>query len=90
MSVVQLMHRRLLKGEQWRWYLSDVLLPGAGAVLVALAASLAPVPSTRLGALALVAAVYAVAASVAAASAPVSREMIRARLFRRLWPTSPL
>ena len=89
-SVVQLMHRRLLKGEQWRWYLSDVLLPGAGAVLVALAASLAPVPSTRLGALALVAAVYAVAASVAAASAPVSREMIRARLFRRLWPTSPL
>jgi O-antigen/teichoic acid export membrane protein len=24
---VQLMHRRLLKGEQWRWYLEDVGLP---------------------------------------------------------------
>lgn len=24
---IQIMHRRLLKGEQWRWYFQDVLLP---------------------------------------------------------------
>lgn len=37
--VIQLMHRRLLKGEQWRWYLEDVGLPLAvsvGAALICL------------------------------------------------------
>ncbi|HYJ85604.1 MAG TPA: oligosaccharide flippase family protein [Pyrinomonadaceae bacterium] len=33
---IQLMHRRLLKGEQWRWYLVDVGLP----LMVALASAL--------------------------------------------------
>lgn len=79
-SIIQLMHRRLLKGEQWRWYLSDVLLPGAGAVAVALAARLVPPATTRLGALALVSAVYAAAAAVAVASTPVAREALGGRI----------
>ncbi len=90
LSVIQLMHRRLLKGEQRRWYLSDVLLPGAGAVAVGLGAKLLPSPSTRLGALVFVAAVYALAASVAALSAPVSREVIVGRLLGRARPRRAL
>jgi hypothetical protein len=46
---IQLMHRRLLKGEQWRWYLEDVGLPLAvslGAALFCLA--LAPTDGPRL------------------------------------------
>ncbi len=30
----QLIHRRLLKGEKWRWYYEDVLLPLAATLLV--------------------------------------------------------
>jgi len=32
---IQIMHSRLLKGEQWRWYLYDVALPLITAVTVA-------------------------------------------------------
>ena len=32
---VQLMHRRILKGEQWKWYFVDTGLPFLAAVLVA-------------------------------------------------------
>jgi O-antigen/teichoic acid export membrane protein len=32
----QLMHRKILKGELWRWYLEDLLLPFSGAFAVAL------------------------------------------------------
>jgi hypothetical protein len=35
---VQLMHQRLIPYEKWRWYLSDVLVPIAAAVGVALLA----------------------------------------------------
>ena len=35
---VQFMHRRLIPGEKWRWYLADVLLPVAGTAAVALLA----------------------------------------------------
>ena len=34
---VPLMHRRLLRSEQWRWYTRDVLLPMSGAAIVATA-----------------------------------------------------
>jgi O-antigen/teichoic acid export membrane protein len=33
----QLMHRKILKGEAWKWYFEDLLLPFSGAFLVALA-----------------------------------------------------
>ncbi len=47
---VQIMHRRLLKAEKWRWYGADVLLPTLGAVGIAMASRLiAPTPlSDRL------------------------------------------
>ena len=32
---LQIMHRRLLKGEQWRWYAIDVGLPLTAALIVA-------------------------------------------------------
>ena len=32
---IQIMHSRLLKGEQWRWYLNDVAVPLLTAVTVA-------------------------------------------------------
>jgi len=32
---IQIMHRRILKGEQWRWYFEDLAIPFMTAVLVA-------------------------------------------------------
>jgi len=40
---IPLMHRRLLPGEKWRWYMQDTLLPGLGAcVALALMAPFRP------------------------------------------------
>jgi O-antigen/teichoic acid export membrane protein len=33
--IIQIMHSRLLKGEQWRWYLNDVGMPLMAALFVA-------------------------------------------------------
>jgi O-antigen/teichoic acid export membrane protein len=35
---IQLMHRRLLRQEKWRWYFADSSLPVAGAIAVTLVA----------------------------------------------------
>ena len=32
---VQIMHSRLLKGEQWRWYFNDIALPLVSALIIA-------------------------------------------------------
>lgn len=32
--LIQIMHRRLLKGEQWKWYFQDVLLPLGVSILI--------------------------------------------------------
>lgn len=45
--VVPLMHRRLLRGQHWRWYREDVLAPGLGALLVGLLARLVTPPTPR-------------------------------------------
>jgi O-antigen/teichoic acid export membrane protein len=37
---IQFMHRRLIPGEKWTWYLADVLLPLGGALAVVLSARL--------------------------------------------------
>jgi O-antigen/teichoic acid export membrane protein len=42
---IQFMHRRLIPGEKWRWYLADVLLPVSGAIGVMLAAQRFQPPS---------------------------------------------
>jgi O-antigen/teichoic acid export membrane protein len=79
---VQLMHRRLLPGEKWRWYWEDVGKPMlAASLIVALGrgiidASMSPL---RLG-ISLVA-VAASAVSVCVLSVP----HIRAGLLQRIW-----
>lgn len=42
MISVQLMHRRILKQEKWRWYGSDIILPVFGALAVAVPAFFLP------------------------------------------------
>lgn len=42
---IQLMHRRLISGEKWRWCFSDVLLPVSGAIGVMLVAQWLQPPS---------------------------------------------
>jgi hypothetical protein len=45
---IQMMHRRILKGEQWRWYFEDLALPFTVAILVAGTAKLLlPAGGTR-------------------------------------------
>lgn len=34
-TLIQIMHRRILKGEQWRWYFEDLAVPLIPALLVA-------------------------------------------------------
>lgn len=43
---IQLMHRRILKGQQWKWYFEDLLLPGVGAFAVAITGKLLLSPAT--------------------------------------------
>jgi O-antigen/teichoic acid export membrane protein len=80
--LVQLMHRRVLKGEQWRWYRAAVFTPAAGAVAVSLLARLVTRPTSRLGSLLFIGVVYGLAAGVAALTSPVAREAIGALLLR--------
>ncbi len=48
-TLIQLMHRRILKGEQWRWYFEDLSLPFVVALLIAGTGKLLlPANSTRL------------------------------------------
>lgn len=37
---IQIMHRRLLRGQKWRWYKQDVIQPASGAILVGLVSRL--------------------------------------------------
>jgi O-antigen/teichoic acid export membrane protein len=77
---IPLMHRRLLRGEMWRWYGRDVALPLAGALLVALPARIwvpLHLPRVELGlALALILCLAAAAAALAASE-------LRKELFSR-------
>lgn len=40
LMVVQIMHRRLMLAEKWRWYLFDLVLPISGSVVAALVATI--------------------------------------------------
>lgn len=72
---VQLMHRRLLKKEAWRWYSRDVGLPMMAALACAgLGRWLLPAPASRLGTLGLVAGLTAASLAASALAAPAVRE----------------
>lgn len=81
---IRLMHRRLLRGEMWRWYLVDVGMPLAGALLV-----VTPfrywlhVPSGRLPTLLTLMFVGAMTVVGAGLAAPAVREMALSGWRRR-------
>jgi O-antigen/teichoic acid export membrane protein len=72
--VIPVMHTRLLRGEQWRWYLVDVALPlgGLAAVVVPLRVLLHP-HGGRLEDAAYLAAIVIAAMTAAAAAVPPLR-----------------
>jgi len=77
---ISLMHRRLLRGEKWRWYRQDVAIPLAAATGVALLGR-ALVPD-HLGRIAEFAALFLISGSVLLGSAIAAPE-IRHQLIRR-------
>lgn len=83
---VPLMHRRLLAGEQWRWYAADLALPLAGSLLGAgLWRSLVhPGPDPILLGL-FVAAVSVTTLASAGLATPATRHMLQGLIGRR-WP----
>ena len=71
---VAIMHRRLLRGEEGRWYLRDVALPVAAAVAATLAARLLfPATLGWLTQVVCIGIVLAVAFAAAAVAAPATR-----------------
>lgn len=80
---VPLMHRRLLRGEQWRWYRDDVARATIGAVAMAATGRvLMPASPSMFWAAVWIAGVWALASAAAAILAPA----IRPELFRRFAP----
>jgi O-antigen/teichoic acid export membrane protein len=72
--LIQLMHRRILPGEQWRWYREDVGKPMlAGLLVVATARELIDVSMPSLAMLATLLAVLLGAVTLSAFSAPKIR-----------------
>lgn len=83
---VPLMHRRLLRGELWRWYGHDVLLPLAAVLFVGSVARVAmPHDLSRGAAFFYVAAAGGCMAAAAVAAAPRARAVI----FQTLTPPRP-
>lgn len=78
--VVSLMHIRLLPTEKWRWYLSDVALPLASGVLVALLIrQLLPFATSRTGS----ALVFILGGSVTLIASALSASHIRNIIFSK-------
>lgn len=73
---VQLMHRRILRGEQLRWYVQDVGVPlaCAAAAAAALRWALTPLGHGIAGQIAILAIASAATLAVAAVAAPLVRE----------------
>jgi O-antigen/teichoic acid export membrane protein len=75
---IQLMYRRILVHEKWRWYMEDVLQPLAGPLIVGLLLKWAVTPpATAIGQFCLLAA----AAIITLASAAVTSTLIRRRMI---------
>jgi len=82
---IQIMHSRLLKGEQWRWYLNDVALPLISALIIATFwRLLIPSELSRLAMFICLAGVSATTLLVAATATHVTRIWLvqRIRIFR--------
>jgi hypothetical protein len=72
-----LMHRHLLVGEKWRWYLHDVMIPLVSVGIVGLIARMAlPLSMSRLATFCYVAAAGIAMATVALAATPRARAVV--------------
>ena len=82
---VQVMHRRLLRGEQWRWYFADIAPTVAisGAVLAVARAVVGPA-TPELAALAVIGAAGLLSLALSTLATPAGRErLMRALAARR-------
>ncbi|MEW6530636.1 MAG: oligosaccharide flippase family protein [Thermodesulfobacteriota bacterium] len=94
--IIQVMHREILKGQQWRWYSLDVGLPSLAALAIALAARQAmPDDVPRLLCIAVVGVIWLGSAAGSLVAAPTLRATItdkigrfRANVRRRRIPRS--
>lgn len=83
---VQIMHRRLLPGEAWRWYFTDVGAPALSSFAVMGLARLALPPGlANLGVLLAICIAALVALACSTLASPFGRNMIR-RLYARIGP----
>lgn len=81
---VQVMHRRLLRGAQWRWYLVDIATPALISTAVLGAARLLVTPTTRpLSTLMVIGAAGALAFGLSTLALPAARRAIRQALPSR-------
>ena len=81
---VPLTHRRLLKGDAGRWYLTDLMVPAAGALFVVVAGRiLVSGPMAPLFAIGTLSLLSALAMATAAIAAPLTRTWLidRTRLL---------
>lgn len=85
--LLQVMHRKLLQGERWRWYAIDVGLPlGAALITGGLARWAIELPLTRPSAALSLAGLAMLTYLCSAMVAPQIREWIFVQLFRRAAP----
>ncbi len=84
--LIGLMHRRLLTGEQTRWYVRDVAVPLLAVFAVtALSRAVLPAHTSRIAGLLFLAGTGAVALAAAVSAAPLVRQLVlRGLLLRRL------
>jgi O-antigen/teichoic acid export membrane protein len=81
--VIPIMHRRLLPGEQWRWYLEDVGFPLAASILAGGMGRLLISPSTPPFLLAVsLAVLLACTFALAALAAPLIRSWVLGQIRR--------
>ncbi|MFZ3115588.1 MAG: oligosaccharide flippase family protein [Syntrophales bacterium] len=78
---VQLMHRRLLSTEKWRWYCEDVALPLTVALTVGIICRLlVPVPSGIVLGIIYLMMISSVVLSATALSTPLTRQWLYAKI----------
>jgi O-antigen/teichoic acid export membrane protein len=84
LGVTQLMHRRLLKGEQWKWYVTDVGLPlGVSLVVAFLCRLLIPMEGSRVRQFIVLAAATLLVAGATGLATPFTRRALAAYLNLR-------
>ncbi len=80
---IQIMHSRLLKGEQWRWYLNDVGMPILAAMIIALSwRMLVPDEMSRLAIFIYLIGISTTTLLVASVATPVTRLWLGQKITR--------